>query len=175
MGQFPIICLTPATFIKTPWKQYVPGKVKDMKQNAALKLLMGLALASLVASCGIITSGRNEALDTDWVLVRIDAYSKTISADMRPTMTLDEGEVVGNSGVNSFSGTYSWKSDGSFKFDEIAITEMAGTPEQMEIEALLMEALMNTRFYELSDTKLIFSDADGTPLVSFLPSGSPSL
>lgn len=123
----------------------------------------------------MITSGQNEALDMDWVLLRIDAYPKTITPEMRPTMTLNEGKVTGNSGVNSFSGTYSWKADGSFKFDPIAITEMAGSPEQMEIEALLMEALANTRFYEITDTKLLFSDAEGKPLVSFLPSGSPSL
>ena len=149
--------------------------MKDMKQNSPLKLLLGLVLASLIASCGIITSGRNEALDMDWVVLRIDAYSKTIPADMRPTMTLDEGLVSGNSGVNSFSGNYTWKSDGSFKFEPLAMTEMAGPPEQMEIESLFMEALTNTRFYEITDTKLIFSDADGKPLVSFLPSDSPSL
>ncbi len=153
----------------------MPSKVKDMKQSSALKLLIGLVLASLVASCGIVNSGRNEALDMDWVLLRIDAHPKTITSDMRPTMTLDEGDVTGNSGVNSFSGTYTWKSDGSFKFGAISITEIGGTPEQMEIESLLMEALTNTRFYEITDTKLIFSDADGKPLVSFLPSGSPSL
>ena len=149
--------------------------MKDVRQSQALKLLLGFLLASLVASCGVFTSGRNEALDMDWVLLRIDAYPKAITPEMRPTMTLNEGEVTGNSGVNSFSGTYSWKADGSFKFGALAMTEIGGTPEQMEIETLLMDALTNTRFYEITDTKLIFSDADGKPLASFLPSDSPSL
>ncbi|NCD19250.1 MAG: META domain-containing protein, partial [Actinobacteria bacterium] len=92
--------------------------------------------------------------------------------DHVPSMTLDAGEVTGTSGVNTFFGDYSWKSDGSFMFGSLAHTEIGGPPEAMAQEAAFFEALQAVTRFELADTKLLLSDDDARTLLVFVPDSS---
>lgn len=140
-----------------------------MRLLTKLLPVLTLVLVSSISACGVFSSGYNEALDMDWTLERLAAYPNRIEESMLPTMTLNEGDVTGSTGVNTFSGTYTWKSDGSFEFDTLTVTEIGGTPDQMEIERLLLNALDDVDSYEITNTVLILSDDEGNFLVSFNP------
>ncbi len=133
----------------------------------------GLLLCLLLAlsGCGLISGGRNEALDFTWQFQEFgdDATLQPDNPGLIPTMTLDAGDVSGDTGINIFQGTYTWKANGFFEFDELSITERGGSPAAMEFERAFLDTLANVRSYEVVDTKLRLGDGDGGELLIFIP------
>ena len=137
---------------------------------AAVAALAGMLL--LVSGCSLMPDGgENEALDLTWHVEAFGPGDPPVLADpgRTPVLTLDAGAASGTGGVNTFSGSYTWKRDGTFQFGELAATEMAGPPEAMAQETAFLAALRDTRRYELANAKLLLSDAEGRVLLVFRP------
>lgn len=130
-----------------------------------------LSLLLLLPGCGIISGGRSEALDGTWQFQDFGASAGPSSGDpgLIVTMTLDAGDVSGSTGINSYQGTYTWKANGFFEFDELAVTERGGAPAAMVFERRFLDAIEDVRSYELVDTKLQLGDGDGGELLIFAP------
>ncbi len=134
--------------------------------------LVGLLCVMLtLPSCGLLSGGRNEAIDGAWELQGLgDAAGPYVSnPGLTVTMTLDAGEVTGSTGVNTFEGSYTWQGDGSFEFEELSVTERAGTAEEMVFEQRLLDAIDEVRSFEVANTWLRLGDGDGGDLLILLP------
>jgi heat shock protein HslJ len=79
------------------------------------------------------------------------------------------GKVAGQA-VNSYSGTYESKDDGSLTIGQIQSTLMAGPPELMAVETAYFAALQETASYTSDGSKLTLFDKDGKELLVFLKS-----
>lgn len=141
----------------------------------AFPALLGVALVAVLsialAGCGVLGGGRNEALDGNWQLESFGDAASPSGTDPGsvPAMTLDGGDVSGYTGVNTFSGSYTWRGDGTFEFGPLTYTEMGGSPAAMAQERAFLDALEATRRYEVVDTKLRLSDAEGGTLLVLVP------
>ncbi|WP_197085794.1 META domain-containing protein [Corynebacterium comes] len=125
----------------------------------------------LLQGYGIISGRCKEALDGKWQFQDFGASAGPSSGDpgLIVTMTLDAGDVSGSTGVNSYQGTYTWKANGFFEFDELAVTERGGPPAAMIFERRFLDAIEDVRSYELVDMKLRLGDGDGGELLIFAP------
>jgi len=143
----------------------------------ATAVLIGV-LSFLLAACSVVDwrdGGANAALDGPWTLESLDSGEgpvPVLADHPAPEMTLDAGDVTGTSGVNSFSGDYTWNRDGSFSFGALAWTEIAGDPEAMAQEAAFFDALQAVERFEVADTKLLLSNVEGRELLVFVPGRS---
>ena len=141
------------------------------------KILRTLVPAALVvmavALVGCASSGAADpaAVEGTWVLEAFGGTQDLTPADPTVTteMTLKAGEASGNGGVNSFSGTYEAKDDGSMKFGPTAATMMAGSPAAMEQEAAFFKALEKTDNFEINEGKLVLSDLGNNTLAVMAP------
>nr|WP_300147015.1 META domain-containing protein [Propionicimonas sp.] len=141
--------------------------------RVAATVLLSL-VALLFTACSVVDwgdGGRNDALDMAWALEAIDLGAGLSPAQVAntPTMVLDAGAVAGNAGVNTFAGDYTWNRDGSFSFGELSATEMAGEPAAMAQEQAFFDALSAVRRFDIGNTKLMLSDAEGRVLLVFAP------
>lgn len=82
------------------------------------------------------------------------------------------GSASGNSGVNTFSGTWSAADDGTFELGPLATTKMAGPAPLMEQETAYLAALDKSEGFTVSGELFELLDADGSVTVRFKP-GSP--
>ena len=143
-----------------------------MHTTRVLSLVM-LLLTAAVLVCGCASSGGVDTsqLEGSWVLESFGAPNGLTPADPTVTseMSLTADEAQGTGGVNSFSGPYEAKSDGSISFGPLAATEMAGPPAAMAQEARFFQALEAARSFELHEGKLVLSDSGNNTLVILAP------
>lgn len=100
-----------------------------------------------------------------WVLERLEMDgqevplpSKEDGDAMAPTMTIELGEIRGESGCNSFSGSLTIDEDGSASINDLANTEMACMGEGlMDFEQVYLSALRAVTGWE--------ADPDGIALI----------
>ena len=76
-----------------------------------------------------------------------------------------ENRLTGNGGVNRITGSVSKAAEGELVFNPPAITRMAGP--NLPYESAVLEALRNTRTYQLSGETLTLFDENGKPLAIF--------
>ena len=96
--------------------------------------------ALLVAACG---SGPGVAVDGTWELESGTSAGKSIPvvSDHPITMTLDGSEISGVAACNQYQGRVDVSGD-RFELAEVAVTEMACSPEEvMAAEAAYLAAL----------------------------------
>ncbi len=81
----------------------------------------------------------------------------------------DEGRLSGSGGCNRFTGTFEVV-DGSeaITIGPLAATRMFCAGPGMEVENSLFAAFGQVRAYDRDGTRLVLSDADGTPLVALV-------
>jgi putative lipoprotein len=75
--------------------------------------------------------------------------------------------IVSGQAVNSYSGSYEAKSDGSLTIGQISSTLMAGPPAVQAVETAYFAALQKTASYTADGSKLTLFDADGAELLVF--------
>lgn len=103
---------------------------------------------------------------TIWILDSFADESVEVNSygDVMPHATLADGEVSGNLGVNSFSGTYEL-SGSDISFTQLTSTEKAGPSEAMEQESRFLAALDAATHVEVQDRGLLVADSTGTMLM----------
>jgi heat shock protein HslJ len=119
--------------------------------NAPLKRLLNRALITAGLLTSLLFAGCSSPPPVNgnlsgsptlrgWYLVQL--YGDPVTSSPLPTLSLYEegGKNVGHSGVNSYSFEF-LAADGGMKAGPIISTKMAGTPEQMETEAVYFAAI----------------------------------
>ena len=126
----------------------------------------------LVVALGAVAGCSSAAADplngtqwrlTGWSVDSIDPSSVTITAK------LADGQISGNSGVNSYGGSYTVGSGGSIALGPLAMTEMAGPEPAVRAEAAYQTLLAQARSFRLSGAALILLDAGGNESLIFGP------
>ena len=126
-----------------------------------MKKLSGLMIMTvLLALIGCASGGSDALAGTAWQLESIDGQPAL--ADVRVTLTFDDGQVNGYAGCNGFGGDYT-ASASDVSMPNIHSTMMycetpAGVTEQ---EMLYLEALNTTRHYIISGDRLELSGKHG--------------
>ena len=123
----------------------------------------------IVAALTLSACGSNASLkDTTWKLV---SYGKSASdqtpavADINANVTFGaDGQVNGNMGCNSFSGSYELKGD-KIVFGPIMSTMMACQGPGMDQEAAAFNVLHDTVTASLNGSTLTLTGPDGGVLV----------
>lgn len=93
-----------------------------------------------------------------WVLLEItseDGGGLVPAAEGGVAMiTLEGGDLTGNTGVNNVGGTYELKADREIEIKPGALTKMAGPVELMDQESAFLAALNDTEKYRIDDDLL---------------------
>ena len=113
--------------------------------------------------------GEAEAVTLDggeWRLVRwresgIDPMDFTITA------AFADGQISGNSGVNTYGGSYAAGPGDEFSVGELASTMMAGPEPDMAAEAAYLRLLQDAAAFNLSGTTLTLFGSDGAESLVF--------
>jgi heat shock protein HslJ len=123
--------------------------------------LSGCASTPAEQSGGVATMNQ---LTGEWVVTEIAGAAVTSNATRRgaPTMTITpDGKVSGFSGVNRYSTTMDAAAlaSGNLTLRPAAMTRMAGSPEDMQLETSFTEALGKVTSYSLQDDNLTLMDS----------------
>jgi heat shock protein HslJ len=89
-----------------------------------------------------------------WLLAEI--AGEIVDAGAPREIRFDAGRVIGQVGVNRFSGSYTQTEDG-IEFGPAAMTRMAGPPELMDLEARFHQALLAAETAR-TETRLLLGD-----------------
>ncbi len=131
------------------------------KSPAAL-LLVALGLGAL-AAC----STAEKSLDgTKWQLTGW-TLSSLNPADFAITAQFDGERISGNSGVNSYSGTFKFGPGDAFSVGPIAGTRMAGSEPAMRAETAFLTLLGEARSARFAAGQLTLRDANGVDSLIF--------
>jgi heat shock protein HslJ len=155
---------------------------EDMLRNRQrLRILILLALAAVLAACGVpaeqsdllgedkdVTPTTNavDLASTEWILTSLNGQNLLEGSNI--TLAFNQGTAGGFAGCNSYSGKYAMAEDGSLSIYEIASTAMACSEPQgiMEQEQTYLETLQNAATYRMIDDQVeIVNAADETMLV----------
>ena len=119
---------------------------------------------SLVACNGSpnpnLPSGEAALTEATWKLFAIDK-GKPIEANNEITLTFSDGQVGGNSGCNSFGGSYQVNGD-KIQLSQLASTMMACMQPEgiMDQEQVILQYLNQAETYRFEDGKLVLVISD---------------
>lgn len=102
---------------------------------------------------------------TGWTVSSIDPASVTITAKFA------DGQLSGNSGVNSYSGPYKAGPGGAFSAGPLAATEMAGPEPAMRAETAYLTLLGQAKSYKVTGSQLTLFDSGANESLIFARSG----
>lgn len=77
------------------------------------------------------------------------------------------GRVSGNSGVNTYSGTYNCGPGSAFEVNKLAVTLMAGPERAMRAESVYLALLEEAESFEVTGDRLLLHDGRGNPSLVF--------
>ena len=129
-----------------------------------LSSAIGVGLSCLaLAAC---SSGSGALDGTTWNLSGW-TLSSLNPADFTITAKFADGKISGRSAVNSYSGSYTAGSNGSFSVGQIASTEMGGPEPAMRAEGAYLTLLQQARSYSRAGRTLTLFDANGNESLIF--------
>jgi len=141
-----------------------------MDRHWALAVAMCVVVAgAVVLVASGCSSAQPELAGTSWTLSAW-AESSPPPASVTITAAFDASQVSGNSGVNSYFGSYERDDDGAFSVGQLGGTMMAGTEEAMRAEQTYLRLLEAARLYAVADGTLVLKDADGNDSLTFAAS-----
>ena len=119
-----------------------------------------LAVASPAVPVAPLPTGGAELADTSWTLSGMSSTNEDMTAS-GITLEFSADTASGNSGVNTYSGTYTSSTDGKLAFGALAGTMMAGDEATMKIEADYLAALATVTGYSVNGDLLdLFAGPD---------------
>lgn len=127
-------------------------------------LLIVLALA--LAGCTQPADGQ-PAPDGTW---HLDSFGTPSGLEpghdqVRSSIRLANGNISGNAGVNDLFGTYRRTASGEIRFADLAANEMSGPPAAVAQEERFVQALRDTRRYDLTDDRLVLANEGNDTLL----------
>jgi heat shock protein HslJ len=119
-----------------------------------------------VAGCGASSESGRSLVGTDW---RLKAW--TLSSldpnDFTITAAFSSDRISGDSGVNSYGGTYTAGPGDAFSVGALAQTQMAGPEPAMRAEAAYATLLSEAKSYALATSALTLYDKNGNVSLVF--------
>lgn len=149
-----------------------------VRARRRLLMTVAVAVAALAALLWLGGCGGGEAeegpgepetvtLDgTEWRLVRWREPG-TDPMDFTITAAFADGQVSGNSGVNTYGGSYTVGPGDEFSVGELASTMMAGPEPDMAAEAAYTRLLQDAATFNLSGATLTLFGSDGAESLVF--------
>ena len=135
--------------------------IRSSKPLAAL-FSLGLALVALAGCSSSANSlGGTHWRLTGWTLSSLDPADFTITAQF------DGGRISGNSGVNSYSGTFRVGPGDAFSVGPVAGTRMAGPEPAMRAEAAFLTLLGQCTSLKATQGQLTLFDSGGNESLRF--------
>lgn len=121
-----------------------------------------LALVSLASCCNKIS------LDGQWDVKTVGGETVEASEEA-PYIVFNEAEgtVHGFLGVNLINGNYTLKGE-DLAFEHLGTTMMSGLPQDMDLEAKLLDAINAAAVAEVQAEKLVISDSEGKELLTLV-------
>lgn len=131
-----------------------------------LTIYFAAKLIMLLAACTFFGGTPASTLkDTTWVLVTLNG--QTARTDTQVTLQLDQKNLSGSDGCNSYSGSYQ-DENGKFQVGpDLVSTMMACSEEIMQQSSAYTSALLQSVSYKISDEQLTLFDTAGSPLAVF--------
>lgn len=125
-----------------------------------------LIAASLVAPLGCSATGGSSVDGTSWRLTgwSVSSLSPT---DFDITANFANGQISGNSGVNTYSGPCTLGPGEAFAAGPLAGTMMAGPEPAMRAEGAYLTLLDQAASYKMADGRLTLYDEGGNESLSF--------
>ena len=117
-------------------------------------------------------SGSGIPWGTQWDLVAAADGSVDWSTSL-VTLGFQDGRAGGRAPVNRYFGMCAQGEDGSLELGPFGMTMMAGPPQAMAAETAYMALLAQVRGVRLDGDRLLLLDADGAPVLQFVPSADP--
>lgn len=105
--------------------------------------------------------------ETYWKMLEVDGKPVVVAEQMRePSLVLhtQDSRFSGSGGVNRLMGGYTLDG-GALTFSQVASTMMAGPPEAMAQEQLIVAALGRVRGYVIAGDQLTLVDDNGYPVI----------
>ena len=127
------------------------------KQIALLTLAMVVLLS--LGACGVVGSPARDPLDgTSWVLKTYGGASLIPETEI--TLTLEEGQVHGSSGCNTYGGSYQVDGD-KITMSDLFMTEMACLDPAgvMDQELEYLELLRDAQAFQADEGELVIEAA----------------
>jgi putative lipoprotein len=139
--------------------------IRTMKALAALLLIF--AAPAALAGC----ASESDPLEgTNWRLSEW-TLSSLSPADFTITARFADGQISGNSGVNSYSGPCEVGPGDGFEVGDIAGTTMAGPEPAMRAETAYMTLLREARSFVVDEGRLTLYDENGNESLLFDAAG----
>ena len=130
-------------------------------------LLMAMLLVVVIGCENISDTATGGHLDgTQWKLTGW-TLSSLNPADFTITAKFSDGQISGNSGVNTYSGPYDIGSGSALSVGPLAGTEMAGSEPAMRAETAYLTLLGQVKSYKMTDGKLTLYDNGGNESLIF--------
>ena len=131
-----------------------------------------VALVTLLSGCGGTDDSADAPtqLEGSWTLETLGG-AKTDPAVVSQ-LNMNEGKASGNSGVNTFTGSYEAPEDGALTFGPLATTMMAGPDAAMQQEQAFLKALADTKKFTTEDGALVLMDDDENKLAVLKAAGN---
>jgi heat shock protein HslJ len=129
-------------------------------------LLVAVSLTAL-GGCSIVGSPLE---GTQWRLTGW-SVSSLDPADFTITARFADGEISGNSGVNSYGGPYTIGPGAAFSTGQLAGTLMASEEPAMRAESAYLALLGQAGSYKMADGKLTLFDKGGNVSLIFEAAG----
>ena len=134
--------------------------IRSLKGFAAVLLTASLVVAAGCASEGGSLEGTSWRL-SEWTLSSLNP------ADFTITVRFADGQISGNSGVNSYGGSYETGPGDAFAVGEIASTTMAGPDLAMRAESAYITLLGEARSFKVAGGRLTLYDEGGNESLLF--------
>lgn len=130
---------------------------------AVAMLLLAMVLVS-ASGCGAAAGDPLEGTSwrlTGWTVSSIDPSSVTITAEFK------EGQIGGNSGVNSYGAPYATGANGALTIGTITSTLIAGPEPAMRAETAYDALLAKVASFKIDGNTLALLDASGNQSLIF--------
>jgi len=128
-----------------------------------------VCIAGLIASALVLsgcTSGNVKLLQAHpWTVTKLG--SEVYRGQAKITATFSGGQISGSTGVNSYSGSYKSGGGNAISISNVAMTQIAGSPEAMAAEQQFVKALQAAASYAVDEDSLTLFDSTGAALVVF--------
>jgi len=124
-----------------------------------------------------VTGPTGAALEgVEWLLAEMSDGSEmsAIPPDVRATLTLVNGIALGESGCNTFNGTYTINAD-EIVFGRFASTREVCDDEAMLVESNYLDALSFVARFGVRETGLLLVSPPGAPLLAYVPAPARAL
>jgi heat shock protein HslJ len=131
---------------------------------AVVLIAVGFGVQAGCSSAGSSLDGTRWKL-TGWTLNSLNPADFTITAKFA------EGQISGNSGVNTYGGPYKAGPGAAFSVGPLASTEMAGPEPAMRAETAYLTLLGQAESYKMAGGVLTLYDGGGNESLIFEGTG----